>query len=385
MKTKSSTMDYWFSVVQLGNTSPEFIHNMFASLHEERPPILSVVGERACNMQCHHCIFQAERSSNEISLSNSLTTAVKTIVSQMGSNPIVVHEGRIFRPSHLEWLNAIREVRPDVRIGMIDSGAYLNYAKQIEQSGFKFDWLDISLDGDRVRHNLQRNNDDAFQMAIEGITNAKGFLNPNGYVTSLFTMTRFNSRFIVETCDSLPKEITEWHITTMSPSRPEIKWLSVETREFSRAWSQIVSVNKRRPVFVRVYVAEDILKLARAVGKEKFISALSAGEVSNCSITLKLDEVSVTYYPQSVATSETFVIDADAHYRAPYSVAYTLEELRSGVSRFSEDLRDYTIGKVDKHSQFGIMYDRNVEMWANGFGRKALNKEISVFRRINRL
>lgn len=385
MTTKSSAMDYWFSVVQLGNTSPEFIHSMFASLHEERPPILSVVGERACNLQCHHCIFQAERSSNEMSLSNSLTTAVKTIVSQMGANPIVVHEGRIFRPSHLEWLTAIREVRPDARIGMIDSGAYLNHAKQIEQSGFKFDWLDISLDGDQVRHNLQRNDYDAFRVAIEGITNAKRFLNPKGYITSLFTMTRFNQRFIKETEASLPKEITEWHITTLSPARPEIKYLSVDPREFRNVWSQIVSVSKKRSVFVRIYVAEDVLKLVRAIGKEKFISALEVGEVSNCSITLKLDEVPVTYYPQSVATSETFVIDADAHYRAPYSVAYTLEELRSGVSRFGEDLRDYTIGKVDQNSQFGILYNRDVELWANGFGRKALDKEISVFRQINKL
>ncbi|MEQ1561586.1 MAG: hypothetical protein ABL899_02600 [Nitrospira sp.] len=382
---KSSAMDYWFSVVHLGNTSPEFIHSMFASLHDERPPILSVVGERACNLQCHHCIFQAERSSNEMSLSNSLITAVKTIVIQMGANPIVVHEGRIFRPEHLEWLTAIREVRPDARIGMIDSGAYLNHAKQIEQSGFKFDWLDISLDGDRARHNLQRDDYDAFNVAIEGITNAKRFLTPRGYVTSLFTLTRFNQRIIAETEASLPKEITEWHITTLSPARPEINWLSVETRDFPRVWSQIVSVNKIRPVFVRVYVAEDILKLARAVGKEKFLSALQVGEVSNCSITLNLDGVSVTYYPQSVATSETFVIDADAHYRAPYSVAYTLEELRSGVSRFGEDLRDYTIGKVDQNSQFAILYDRDVELWANGFGRKALNKEISVFRQISKL
>lgn len=381
MITKSSAMDYWFSVVQRGQTGPEFIDTMFALLHEDCPPILSVVGERACNLQCSHCIFQREFSSNRYF--DAQVTAVKTIVSQMGRNPIVVHEGRVFRSHHLEWLKAIRDTRPDARIGMIDSGNYLIHADILKKSGFKFDWLDISLDGPEAIHNRQRRNNSAYNVAIDGIVNARHFLRGNGKVTSLFTLTNINFESIEATRKILPERVAEWHITTISPVRPEIQHLSVTDEQFSVAWSQVVSVAKKCPVFVRVYVAEDILKLARAVGKKKFTMALNKGQVSNCSITLTIDRVPVTYYPQSVATSETFVIDADAHYRAPYSVAYTLEELRNGKSRFGEDLSRYTIGPLTENSQFGILYGRNVEMWKVGFGRKALDKEIFVFSVIN--
>ena len=382
MTTRSSSMDYWFSVVFLGENNQEFVETMFATLHEEPPPILSVVAERACVLQCSHCIFQAERSSKELSLLNSLTTAVRTIALQMGADPIVVHEGRMFRKWHLDWLTAVRIARPDAVVGMIDSGSFVDHAKAIEQSGFQFDWLDVSIDGTEQVHNLQRRDENAFKVAIEGIKSSSRFLRKSGRINSLFTLTKLNFGSIVETCKVLPKEISEWHITTLSPVRPEIKDLSVSEEEMSQAWFQIVSANTIRPVFVRIYVVEDILKLAKAVGREKFVSAFALAEVSPSAISFTIDDVSVTYYPQSVATSETFVIDADAHYRAPYSVAYSLEELRSGTSRFGEDLRDYTIGKVDSDSDFYKLYSRSVQAWSKGFGSKALAKEISVFKQV---
>jgi len=375
-------MDYWFSIVHLGHSSPEFIENMFDSLRDERPPILSVVGERSCALQCSHCIFQAEKSSKSLSLSSSLGTAITTIVRQMGANPIVVHEGRIFRPWHLEWLTTIREVRSDVLIGMIDTGAYLDHATQIEQSGFKFDWLDISVDGPEAIHNSQRENADAFTTAMRGIKNARRFIRNSGRITSLLTLTKRNYLDILKTSDALPPEIDEWHITTISPVRPEIRPLATTHRQFNEAWLQIVAANKVRPVFFRIYVAEDIAKLAYAVGTSKFLSAMDRAEVSNCAISLIIDGVSVLYYPHSVAPSETFVLDADAHYRAPYSIAYSLEELRSGVSRFGDDIRAYTIGKVEIGSQFDVLYSRGVENWRSSFGREALNMEISIFQDI---
>ncbi|MBX4181465.1 hypothetical protein KW807_01205 [Candidatus Parcubacteria bacterium] len=383
--TRSSSMDYWFSVVFLGDKTPEFVEAMFAALHEEAPSILSVVAERACSLQCAHCIFQAERSSKELSEANSLTSAIRTIVGQMGENPIVVHEGRIFRPWHLDWMTSARACRPDALIGMIDSGSFLDHSKTIERSGFQFDWLDVSIDGTEQVHNLQRKNSDAFRVAIEGIRDGHRFLKDSGRINSLFTLTNLNFNNIVETCKILPKEVIEWHTTTVSPVRQEIKTLTVNDGEMAYAWPQVVLANKMRQVFVRIYVVEDILKLAKVVGKQKFIAAFSEAEVSPSAISFTIDGVSVTYYPQSVATSETFVIDADAHYRAPYSVAYSLEELRSGVSRFGDDLRDYTIGKVDSGSDFYRMYGRGVLAWSKGFGPKALTKETSVFRQIHNL
>jgi MoaA/NifB/PqqE/SkfB family radical SAM enzyme len=385
MTTESSAMDYWFSIVHLQDSGEQFIENMFDSLGDEYPSIFSVVGERTCALQCAHCIFQAEKSSQALSLSNSLTVAVKTIISQMGANPIFVHEGRMFRPAHLEWLTAVRDLRPDAVVGMIDTGAYLDYATEIKQSDFKFDWLDISIDGTEEVHAQQRKNARSFSLAMEGIGNASRFIRETGRITSLFTLTKINYASVLATCKILPKELTEWHITTISPVRPEISGLSVNDDEFKEAWSQIVSANHIRPVFFRIYVVEDILKLAKAVGKEKFLSAMDDAQVFSCGVSLTIDGVSVLYYPKSVGPNEVFVLDADAHYRMPYSLAYSLEELRSGVSRFGQDIREYTIGKVDDQSQFGVLYANGVDCWRTTFGAKALKSEVAMFQEIHKL
>lgn len=382
MATNSSTMDYWFSIVHLQDPSPQFIENMFDNLRDEYPSIFSVVGERTCALQCAHCIFQAEKSSQSLSLSSSLITAVKSIIGQMGANPIFVHEGRMFRPAHLEWLTAVRDLRPDALVGMIDTGAYLDYATEIHEHGFRFDWLDISIDGTEEVHALQRKNARSFSLAIEGIANAGRFIRETGRITSLFTLTKINYASVLATCKILPKEISEWHITTISPVRPEISVLSINDDEFKEAWAQIVSANKIRLVFFRIYVVEDILKLAKAVGREKFLSAMDNAQVFSCGVSLTIDGVSVLYYPKSVGPNEVFVLDADAHYRMPYSLAYSLEELRSGTSRFGEDVREYTIGKVDADSKFGVMYAQGVQSWRTSFGKKALESEVAVFRTI---
>lgn len=380
-----SSMDYWFSIAVLGNQNPSFINSMYEALAAETPRILSVVGERSCNLQCSHCIFQKEKSSATISQQSSLQIAALTIVRQMGSRPMIVHEGRIFQPSHLEWLSAVRATRPDSRIGIIENGTYLQYADEIESSGFKFDWIDISLDGPKSVHNKQRCSDTSFDQSLKGLEQATRFLRPGGRVSSLFTLTRINFASLLDTAQTLPVEVQEWHITTISPVRPEIQHLATSHEEFGISWSQIVKARKLRPLVLRIYVIEDVLKLAKAVGRRKLLTSLHEAKVDLASICFDLDGVRVIYYPQSVCTSETFVLDADAHYRVPYSVAYTLEELQRGVSRFREGLARYTVAKVNKFSNFRSLYRRCVASWKNEFGLAALQKERSVFNLIHKL
>lgn len=381
METKMSAMDYWFPIVHQDSDDPKLFDRMFATLSSSLPPILSVIGERACSSQCAHCIFQEEQSSRPFSQDGVLTTAIRTIVRQMEAEPAVVHEGRMFQLWHLEWLAAAREERPDALVGMIDSGTFLRYSRQIEQSGFMFDWLDISIDGPEFVHDQQRQMG-AFKIALNGLTDGRRFVRAGGRISSLFTLTNLNYASIQATAEILPSEVDEWHITTLSPSRPELRCLSVTGGEFKEAWRQIVLANEVRPLFFRIYVAEDVLKLARAVGRKKFLSALDHAEASTCALSLVIDGVPVWYYPQSLAPNETFVLDADAYYRVPYSIAYTLEELRRGFSRFGEDLSDYTIAKVDTDSDFVELYHKDVRTWKRNLGRIALEKEKAVFRAI---
>lgn len=382
MKGGPLTMDYWFAATVFGQRNEALFDKMYSCLEREPPTILSVVGERGCNLQCAHCIFQREESGAVSASDNDIAIAARTILKQMGPGPLVVHEGRVFRPEHLHWLFALREERPDAAIGMIDNGTYLRHADVLRLSGFKFDWLDISIDGPERVHNRQRRSSDSFSVAMEGIARASDFLNVGGRISSLFTLTNVNASSILETCVLLPKEVDEWHITTLSPARPEIASLSVNTEEMREAWQQMKEAAKRRQVRFRIYYVDDLEKLAVVVGGTTMRKALAGSRIGNAVLQFQIDGVTVLFYPQSVSTNETFVLDSDCHYRAPYSIAYTLRELHEGVSRFGENIRQYTIGRVDGESDFQALYAASVWNWRQHFGQRALEREIALFDRI---
>lgn len=375
-------MYFWYSIVVDEKMNDEFIENMYRSLAGEYPEILSVIAERTCNLQCRHCIFHPETSTSRVP---QLGEAILTIAKQIPQNACLVHEGRIFRPRHLSWLMAAREMRPDVKIGIIDNGSYLRHEINIQTSEFKFDWLDISIDGPKNVHNQQRGNLSSFNQAIQGIVKAKKFLRADGHVNSLLTLTRINHASILETARILPKEVMEWHITTITPARPEIASLVVNQKEFQVAWRQIVKVNAVRPVHFRVYVVEDLLKLAHTVGRNAFQSAVQNSQVAQGAFQFILEGVEVTFYPQSLSPSETFVIDADSVYRAPYSIAFTLAELQCGISRFGEDIQPYTNAAITRESNFKVLYRKAVKNWKQSFGLQALRKEIDIFKKIQAL
>ncbi|MFA6042162.1 MAG: radical SAM protein [Patescibacteria group bacterium] len=379
MQQKYTSIDLWYALVVENSQDKWLIENMYAALAQEPPHILSVVAERTCNLQCKHCIFQAETSSDKMSHCSDLDVVVLHIAQQMPEGACLVHEGRIFRPQHLAWLLAVRKARPDIKIGMIDNGSYLVHDRSLHTSGFAFDWLDISLDGPEQIHNLQRGNAKSYAQAMRGIAEAQTYLQPNGRVHSLFTVTKLNYASILATENALPHQVGEWHVTTLTPARPKIALFALNQHEFNIAWQQIVAANTLRPIHFRIYVAEDIAKLAQVVGKARFCSAVEQAIVAPGAIQFVLEGVEVTFYPQSVSPTETFVIDADATYRAPYAIAFTLTELQRGTSRFGQNVRPYTNAQIHSGSSFRVLYQNGVQNWQMHFGVQALVKEKHIF------
>lgn len=379
MDEKLSALDYWYSIAVLSNRSSKIIDTMFNTLADEMPPILSVVGERACNLQCAHCIFQREASSLRTSEASSLNEAVEAAVSQMGIEPVVVHEGRIFRPQHLEWLKAVRSIRPDSKVGMIDNGTFLNHRRAIEASGFKFDWLDISIDGPEEIHNRQRRSETSFRVALEGIAAAPQFLATGGKVTSLFTLTALNFDAVEATSQAVPAGVSEWHITTVSPARPEIAALETDAAQFAVAWRQVVAAAKARRTFFRIYRNADMAKLKLAVGAEAFSRAVETSQVADVAVLMKLDGVDLVYYPTSVVVGEEVILDADAHHRLPYSIGFTLSELAAGRSRSGEDLEKFTVGRVTRATDLSASVRVATAKWREHFGNASLEKEMEIF------
>jgi hypothetical protein len=306
--------------------------------------------------------------------------------------PRFLHDGRILRRWHLDVFRRLREVRPDMRLGLIDNGTYTRLANHFDD--LQLDWLDISLDGMKEAHNLQRQNPHAFDQAIEGLRRGREFVrdrNDAGKVTSLFTLTNINHGQVGAVANFLFKEglVDELHITPMTPASAMNQALEISLDQFATAWEEIIRAiqeHGERKAFFRIYRVEDLAKLAHSVGTEMFRRSLGDASVNAVTGELILDikGISVSFLPASIWPQETFLVDADGVYRTAYSAQYTLAEFASGKSVGGENIRGYSVAKLTEGSSLAELYHQCVEQWWRFLGEKLLHKELGFFQRLMR-
>src|SRR3990167_408265 len=79
-----SAIDAWYaSCINPQNSSvsaAELCGDMIASLQSEVPATLEVTFERACNLQCEHCVYGPERSSRAISEKRGLPEILLNVI-----------------------------------------------------------------------------------------------------------------------------------------------------------------------------------------------------------------------------------------------------------------------------------------------------------------
>lgn len=383
-------------------------------LKRETPSLFSGLFERTCMLQCTHCIYQKEGSSQKISRREHFEEALLNIVKQMpqtfdqlGEVPTFLHIGRILMPWHIDVLREIQKSRPDMRVGMIDNGSYVRFLDQIQQKQLTFDWLDISLDGNKESHNTQRDplRRNAFDMAINGLQKAREIVKApedGGYISSLFTMTQLNFRDIAEVADILltPQDKNElsladlFVITTMTPTNVVNQKIEISpqysegnTKDFRIAWEQIQKATKKygkEKVMFRIYRHQDIDKIARVVGEDVFLDAMTSENITITlhDITFEVDGIAVQYIPLSTWPKEEYFLDTDSVARVAHSIQYTLKELRSGISKEHLSTKKYSVEKVTTRTNYTSSYQKCVDTWWDVLGKKYLDEEVAVFDRI---
>lgn len=393
--------------------SPEFLAELLINQKNELPHLVSGVMERACNLQCAHCLYQEEKSSASVSEEAHLGERIINIVSQMpirsqepGAeySPKFLSIGRILRPWHLDVFTELRRLRSDVGLGVIDNGSYTKLLSKWPE-GFKFDWMDISVDGVEENHNEQRQSPKAFAQAIEGLRHAREVTKSpeeNGHVSSLLTLTKVNAHDIEAVADALlvvpDGEMLpladKFNITTVGPTNEINRKLETDNEDFQAAWEQIKRVcqkynrdGKKRVVF-GIYRIQDIEKLAAAVGEKRFLEAFTAKEDSlpitgeRNFLDLEFDGVPIQYQPLSIWTPEEFPIDADGSYLAAYAVKHTIDELQSGRAKDGADTSAYTFERLTEKTDFRECFERAVDAYWIRFGKQRLQDEIEAFKRI---
>ncbi|MFA6414451.1 MAG: hypothetical protein WC217_01765 [Candidatus Paceibacterota bacterium] len=389
----------------------EWKAKMLLAQKEELPYLVSAVMERDCNLNCAHCLYQEEDSSEGVSREAHLSEVIEHIVGTMpqaseGRGREVLEfmsAGRILKPWHLDIFKKLRETRPDVKLGVIDNGTFTELLSEWPE-GFKFDWIDISIDGTPMHHNGQRRSPTAYAEAEKGLMHAREVIKDDGYVASLMTLTTINAGDITEVTDTLLKAgkngkplVDKLKLTTMSPTNDINKKIEMKVEDFAKAWGEIKTActkyntpdNER--ISLGLYRIEDIEKLAAVIGERKFLESFPAdADMANEKgtafrgnfIDLRIDGVPVSYLPVSIWPPEELLIEADGAYRVAYEGQFTLDELHAGKSKDGRDTKPYTVAQLTPETDFREVYERGVDLYWQRFGHKKLNEEFAAFGRI---
>lgn len=374
------------------------ITELVEAMKAELPQLVSAVFERTCNLSCAHCLYQDEKSSAALSHANEFDAVVENIVRQMpaASETYIPHflsVGRILRPRHLALFAKLREMRPEVKLGVIDNGSFTKLLPKWPR-GFKFDWMDISLDGLEEAHNAQRNSPKAFEMAINGI---KGARKVSKRITSLFTLTNLNYQDIEGVADLLlggtEPLVDQFRVTFVSPTNDTNAKLVVTPEQLAIAWESMQRITEKygqdRIGELGIYRIGDVELLAAAVGEQKLVDVFtvqqdgSATLIADANMLItEMDGVVVSYLPLSIWPPEEFLIEADAAQRTAHEAKFTLEELRSSRSKQGESTSAYTVSQLTPVSDFKSEYARCVDHYWQHIGAEKLLEEQAVWARI---
>lgn len=354
-------------------------------MRHEPPASAEVLVERTCNLHCWHCYRQAEAATRSVA-EDRLPPVVRSVVDQLptveqdpfGRTPQFSHNGYILQPWQVPMLQGVRRRRPDVGINVVDNGSFLSLVPELGDK-LRVDDMNISLDGMRDAHNRQRNNERAFDVALDGLRRAPAVAD---HVSSIMTLTTINYLDVEHVGTLLLGEgLADFMVANfMSPTQPWHWQIETGTEEVSCAWHQCRRLAERynhdRLRFcVAVYRAEDLRKIADVVGPSEFRRAVEEMYVNPLRLVFNIQGVRVHYKPLSTEPTEGVLLDVDGSWRTPYFQQFTLAELDEGVSEWGSPTGPYTAYHMTPSSNVRDVFHHVVEHWWKHFGRNALRTE----------
>lgn len=342
-----------------------------ALLRREVPPLASWFVRGGCAVQCHHCLIPFEgpkAHSDRIS-----TETMLSLLAQLSGRGNLVHEGRQLLAWQIPVLAAAK--RAGHGVSVINNGQYAtpSMLALCDREGLKVDALDVSIDGPEAIHNLQRAtpNGQAWRWAMSGLAEGRRVADK---LTSLFTLTTLSCEHVAETGKIAGDLVDEWHISTFSV-RPGIEHMQPTRSQLSAALNQLAGLSLGIPVYLRSYSLQGFVALCEVIGKETVRKALLEAEVIDNGIVLKVEGITLYFYPKSLQCNETVVVDADGWWRLPFCVLHTLDELQRGQSHEGDDLSHFSIAPMSAKLDVAGTYARSAERWWQAVGRKSFNEE----------
>ncbi len=363
----------------------ECIENFSHSLLQKEPPqLVNALLERACNLQCTHCLLPAHAGTTSISKAAGLDRILENLVTQLGEVPATgngwapafLHEGRIVRPWHLEVMARLKESAPKVTYGLIDNGSYTQLLREFSRYRIQLDWLDISCDGTRESHNAQRDpRGTSYDAVLNGLAHAREIVKPQGRVTSLMTLTSLNYADIPAVAETLLgcSLVDELHVTTMSPKLTVNYTIDLEQRQVATAFEDVVKLSREQRVYFRLYNTKHLGYIAKHVGQTAMQTAFTkATAYDHGIIGLPIEGMVVYYAPSSLWPAEGIFVDVNGAQRVAYAQGNTLAQLEDPVHE------TYTVQQLTPNSSLMDAHTASVRQWANHFMKGFVKQEIAI-------
>lgn len=364
IKNSRTIIQHWLCAVR-GAADIKSVEDELKS-SDYAPNLLSIVFTRRCVFQCRHCFYPPEAFEGNI---NAIQGCLKKILKRPKIKiDALLHAGRIFLPAHLKALQFAKG--KGLKIGMIDNGNYVASIDKIKEAGVRFDWMDISVDGTKRIHNLQRANPAAYTTAYNGIKRSSEVAEQ---VNVLLTASKINYKNIPSAIEAMRDDknlkINRFIVGLVNApdARPagDIKKLEINSAEFGILLNKLKRLGV--PVSLSFYRATDFLKFLDSERISEY-----GIEFDNIQITYRHKKfpIAVGYTPESLAVAEEFIIDSNGEYVLPYSGQFKVTEMPKKYKSGS-DLSRIPIEKA---------YKKAIDRYFQVLGYKKLKNEIKLLR-----
>jgi MoaA/NifB/PqqE/SkfB family radical SAM enzyme len=324
------------------------------------PPLCSVVFTRQCVLNCQHCAYP--KANCQDLKSNNLRQIDKVIQAtyDVGVRDLI-HVGRILKKEHLPILKKYQ--RLGMNINLIDNGHAQFLIPEIKKAALRFDGgIDISIDGDKKSHEIQRGKD-SYEMAIEG---AKKLRKVADHISITGTASSINYNSIAKGLKDLRKKIPFakiFQITTTAPCKHHKKRMSLNEKEMQKLFYDMLKISKNTAQTLQISRFEDLQSIFPLLIKYK------KPEFKNISIEWKINNLIVEYLPGSTLTAEEFPIDANGIHFLPMGGNWHLNERPS----LWQNNNDLIIQDPDES------YRRIVKKYWKNRGKRVFDKEKKLF------
>lgn len=312
MNNKKLT-EYWIEAIQNKISAID----LREQTKRNHPALTSVTFTRECVLRCEHCVYP--RANCQDIASNNLERIDQAIdATFQAGNRDLIHIGRILKKEHLPILKKYQD--KGMILNLIDNGNGQRLVNDIKKAGIFFDGgIDISVDGDEESHEAQRGKG-SWDLAMSGIEALQGVANHisiTGTASSLNFDTIVNGLLGVR--EKFPR-VKILQITTTSPTNFQNQRMHLTDGEMKKLFTELIKISDQRPPRLLIYRTEDLMAIIDELMK------YGKPEMKHIHMEWKINNLTVSYFPESIVTAEEFAIDANGRHILPFGLDHHLDE-----------------------------------------------------------